>query len=153
MLRIRIRIHRIHVLWASWILLSLSKNSKKNHDFYCFVTFWLFNFEKWSKSTFKEQYAAKLFFLNLFLLASWRSMMKIEGSGSGSTSQRHGSAVPDGSAPKSHGSATLVWMIYIYNAENVEGKLILTATTIQYTFDKWSNGWCYLIHAHWWRKK
>jgi hypothetical protein len=31
-----------HVFWASWIrirsLLSLSKNGKKNLDFYCFVT-------------------------------------------------------------------------------------------------------------------
>jgi len=43
-----------------------------------------------------------------FLLASWSSMMKIEGSGfasgSGSISQRPGS----GSTPKCHGSATLV---------------------------------------------
>jgi hypothetical protein len=30
-----------------------------------------------------------------FLLASWRSMAKIAGSGSGSISQRHGSADPD----------------------------------------------------------
>ncbi len=30
-----------------------------------------------------------------FLLASWRSMVKIDGSGSGSISQRHGSADPD----------------------------------------------------------
>ncbi len=37
------------------ILLSLVKNSKKNLDFYCFVTsFWLFIFEKWCKSTFKK---------------------------------------------------------------------------------------------------
>jgi hypothetical protein len=45
--------------WVSWIririLLSLSKYSKKNLDFYCFVTsFWLFIFEKWRKSTFKK---------------------------------------------------------------------------------------------------
>ncbi len=34
--------------WASWILLSLSKISKKNLNFYSFVTFWgLFMFEKW----------------------------------------------------------------------------------------------------------
>ncbi len=38
-----------------WILLSLSKNSKENLDFYCFVTsFWLFTFEKCCKSTFKK---------------------------------------------------------------------------------------------------
>ena len=35
----------------------------------------------------------KNFFLNKFFLASWRSMMKIEGSGS--ISQRHGSSDPD----------------------------------------------------------
>jgi hypothetical protein len=41
-IRTRIRIHRIHMNWAPWfrirILLSLSKYSKKNLDFYCFVT-------------------------------------------------------------------------------------------------------------------
>ncbi len=53
--RIRIRIHRIHVFLASWILLSLSKNIKKNLDLYCFViSFWLFTFEKWCKSTFEN---------------------------------------------------------------------------------------------------
>ncbi len=56
---LRIRIHRIHVFWASWIririLLSSSKNSKKNFDFYFFVTsFRLFTLEKWCKSTFKK---------------------------------------------------------------------------------------------------
>ncbi len=43
--------------WASWIriLLSLSKYSNKNLDFYWFVTsFWLLIFEKWCKSTFKK---------------------------------------------------------------------------------------------------
>ncbi len=45
--------------WASWIririLLSLSKTSKKNLDFYCFVTsFWLFLLEKCCKCTFKK---------------------------------------------------------------------------------------------------
>jgi hypothetical protein len=59
LLRIRIRVHRIHVFLGLldpdpdpfvrgmdpnpatirfWILLSLSKNSKENFDFYCFVT-------------------------------------------------------------------------------------------------------------------
>ncbi len=52
------------------ISLSLSKNSKKNLDFYCFVTsFWLFMFEM--------MYAEKLILKSYFLLASWRSMMKI----------------------------------------------------------------------------
>ncbi len=68
-IRIRIRIHRIHVFWASRIriLLSLSKNSKKNLELYSFVTsFWLFIFEKWCKSTFKKYYAEKLFFFIRF---------------------------------------------------------------------------------------
>ncbi len=50
---IRIRIHWSEV-WIR-ILLSPSKNSKKNLDSYCFVTsFWLFFFEKWCKCTFKK---------------------------------------------------------------------------------------------------
>jgi len=88
--------------WASWIririLISLRKYSKKNLDFYCFVTsFWLFIFVKWCKSTFKKVKCRKTFKKISFLLASWRSMMKIEGSASrsGSISQRHGSADPD----------------------------------------------------------
>ncbi len=87
---------------------------KQNHLFYCFVTsFWLFIFEKWCKRTFKKKYAKKLFKKkNSFLLASWRSMMKIEGSGSASgsgfISQRHGSGSGSGSTPKCHGSATLM---------------------------------------------
>ncbi len=37
------------------ILLSSSKNSKKNLDFFCFVTFFgLFVFEKWCKCSFKK---------------------------------------------------------------------------------------------------
>ncbi len=59
------------------------------------TSFWLFTFEKLCKSTFKKYYAEKLVFLISFLLASWRSMMKIEGSESGSISQRHGSADPE----------------------------------------------------------
>ncbi len=92
--------------WASWIrsrirsririLLSFSKNNKKNLDFYCFVTsFWLFIFEKWckcvpsSKSNMKKNCSQKI----SFLLASWKSMMKIAGStlAPGSISQMHGS--------------------------------------------------------------
>ncbi len=41
----------------------------------------------------KSKYAEKLFFKISFLLASWRSIIKIEGSGS--ICQRHGSADPD----------------------------------------------------------
>ena len=41
--------------WASRILLSSSKNSKKNLNSYCFVTsFGLFVFEKWCKCIFKK---------------------------------------------------------------------------------------------------
>ncbi len=56
------------------ILLSPSKNSKKNLDSYCFfvTSFWLFIFEKWCKCTFKRS-----------------------GSESGSIGQSHGSAGPD----------------------------------------------------------
>ncbi len=46
-----------HVFFISRIriLLSLSKNSKTNRDFYIFVTsFWFFIFENWCKSTFKK---------------------------------------------------------------------------------------------------
>ncbi len=53
----------------------------------------------------------KFFFLISFLVASWRSMMKIEGSrsASGSISQRHGSADPDSDPHQGgHGSATLL---------------------------------------------
>ncbi len=98
---IRIRIHQSDVWIRIRILLSLSKYSMKNPNFYCFVTsFWHFIFEKWCKSTFKKWYA-EIFFKISFLLASWRSMMKIEGSGSatGSISQWHWSADPD---PDSH---------------------------------------------------
>ena len=110
--RIRIWIHLIHMFLDHKdpdplvrgiqirILLSLSKICKKKIDFYSFVTsFWLFILEKWCKSTFKKYYAEKLFKRISFLLASWRSMMKIEWSGSesgsGSISQRHVSADPD----------------------------------------------------------
>ncbi len=47
----RIRI-RIRLLIRLLILPSSSKNSKKNLDFYCFVTsLWLFIFEEWCKYT------------------------------------------------------------------------------------------------------
>ncbi len=85
--------------WASWILLSLSKNKKKNLNFYCFVTsFLLLIFVKWCKVPSKSN-MQKNFFLISVLLASWRSTMKIKGSGSASgsesISERHGSADPD----------------------------------------------------------
>ena len=84
----------VWILLRIRILLSLSKNGKKNLDFYCFViSFWLFTFGKWCKSIFKKYYAEKPFLKSVFLLASWRSMMKIDGSGS--IRQRHGSADPD----------------------------------------------------------
>ncbi len=95
--------HRIHMFWGlpepdplvrrvdpdpalapdpdpSIILLSSSKNSEKNLDSYCFVTsFGLFIFEKWCKCTFKRyRNKQKNFFLNLFCLASWRSVTKLQ---------------------------------------------------------------------------
>ncbi len=102
--------------WSSWIririLLSLSKYSKNNLDFYCFVTLWLFDFLSLkndvkvpSKSKMQENFFKKI----SFLLASWRSMMKIEGSASGSESgsiiQRHGIR---GSRSGSH--TTMSWI-------------------------------------------
>ncbi len=74
---IRTRIHWTEIRIR--ILLSSSRNSKKTIDSYCFVTsLWLFIFKKCWKCTFKK---------------SWRSLTKI--AGSGSISQRYGSADPD----------------------------------------------------------
>ncbi len=59
------------------------------------TSFWLFIFEKWrnvpSWSNMQKNFLKKI----NFLLAPWRSMMKIAGSGSGSISQRHGYTDPD----------------------------------------------------------
>ncbi len=101
----RIRIHQSEV-WIRirrWIririLLSSCKNSKKNLDSYYFVT--LFDFLSLkndvnvpSKSNKQKKLCKKI----SFLLASWRSMTKI--AGSGSTNQRHGSADPDPDPPQ-----------------------------------------------------
>ncbi len=78
--------------WASRILLSSCKNSKKNFDPTILCLFWLFIFEKWCKCTFKK-WKAEIFCKKIsFLFASWRSMSKIAGSGSRiRISQRHGS--------------------------------------------------------------
>ncbi len=48
------------------ILLLSSKNSKKNHEIYCFVTsLWLFIFEKWCKcSWFYTNYISRIFYPN-----------------------------------------------------------------------------------------
>jgi hypothetical protein len=90
-----------------------SKNSKKNLDFYCFVTsFWLLSLENdvdvLSKSN--TRYTEKLFYKLVFSLASWGSMMKIAESGyeSGSISQRHGFADPD---PHQNDMDPQHWMI------------------------------------------
>ncbi len=102
--------------WSSWIriqseawiriwiririLLSSSKNSKKT--LISTVLWLLFEFlplKNDVKVPSKSNMQKNCFFKICFLLASWRSMMKIEGSvsasGSGSISQRHGSADPD----------------------------------------------------------
>ncbi len=105
---IRIRMHKSEVwirirLWIR-ILLSPSKIIKNNLDSFCFVTpFWLFIFESDLNVPSKNN-KLKYFILKIsFLLALWRSMTKI--AGSGSISQRSGSG--SGSTPKCHGSATL----------------------------------------------
>ncbi len=66
--------------WASRIQIFLlsSKNSKKNHDSYCFVTsFWLFLFEKWcictSKSN-KQKIQNKNNFFSWRLEGHWRKL-------------------------------------------------------------------------------
>ncbi len=81
--------------YGIWILISSIKNGKKTLDSYCVVTsLWLFIFKNDvnvpSKSN-KQKNLEK----NSFLLASWRSLMKIAGSG-------------NWSAPKCHRSATLL---------------------------------------------
>ncbi len=76
------------------ILLSSRKNSKINLDSYCFVTsLWLFSLENNVNVPSKSNKQKKLYKKISFLLASWRSMTKI--AGSGSISQSHGSADPD----------------------------------------------------------
>ncbi len=70
----RIWIHLSEIWIRIRILLSSSKNSKKNIDCYCFVTcFWLF-ISKIQKVISKKK-------LGNFLLTSWRSLTKITGSG------------------------------------------------------------------------
>jgi hypothetical protein len=79
-IRIRIRIHRIHVFLG---LQDPDKNSKKNLDSYYFVT--LFEFLSLKNDVnlaSKRHKQKKLCWEISFLLASWRSMTKIEGSGS-----------------------------------------------------------------------
>ncbi len=75
------------------------KNSKKPLDSFYSVTLWLFIFEKLWKCTFKKYYAEKIVLKISLLLASWRSMTKIAGSGSesGSIGQKHGSEQCSGS--------------------------------------------------------
>ncbi len=85
MLRIRIRIHRIHVFLG---LLDPDPNP------------FIIKQKWWEKSWFLlfcDFFLTFYLWKITFLLAFWRSMMKIEGSGSasGSISQRHGSAGPD----------------------------------------------------------
>ncbi len=76
------------------ILLSLSKNSKKNLDFYCFVTsVWLFIFEKWCKSRVPLKSNMQK---NVFLISfCWHLEGQWWKQKSGSISQKHGSADPD----------------------------------------------------------
>ncbi len=94
----RNRIHLSEVWIRIRILLSSCKNSKKTLIPTILWLFLTFSFEKWCKCTFKKYKQKKLCEKTSFLLASWRSMTKIAGSGgseSGSISQRHGSPDPD----------------------------------------------------------
>jgi hypothetical protein len=97
--RIRIRIHLSEV-WIR-ILQSSCKNSKKNFDSSYFVTLFEFltlkNDENGASKSHKPKKLCKKI---SFLLASWRSKTKTEGSRSGSISQRHGSADPDPDPPQ-----------------------------------------------------
>ncbi len=84
--------------WASRIrlriLLSSCKNSKKNLDSYYFATlFGFLSLENTVNVPSNSNKQKKCLNKNSFLLASWRSMTKK--AGSGSISQRHGSADPD----------------------------------------------------------
>ncbi len=102
--------------WASWIriLLSSCKNSKKNLDSYYFVTpFDFLSLKNDVNVPSKSNRQKKLCYKICFLLASWRSMTKIAGSGSrsgsGSISQKHGSADPD---PPQNVMDPQQWFIY-----------------------------------------
>ncbi len=72
--------HQAKIVRKPWFLLL--------GDFFLTLYLW-----KWCKCTFKKEWAEKLL-KNSFLLASWRSMTKMAGSGSGYISQRHGSPDP-----------------------------------------------------------
>ncbi len=63
------------------ILLSSFKNSKKNLDSYYFVTLFDFLSLKNDVNTPSKSNKPKFFLRIIFLLASWRSMTKIAGSG------------------------------------------------------------------------
>ncbi len=110
MLRIRIRWMRL--FWASWIririqipqsevririLLSSSKNSRKNLDSYCFQVFCYFFMTLSLKNDVNVPSKCKKQ-KNLekqFAVGVWKVNTKIAGAGAGSISQRHGSAGPD----------------------------------------------------------
>ncbi len=95
--QIRIRIHQSEVWIRIRILPSSCKNSKKNLDSFYFVTHFDFLSLKNDVNVPSKSNTQKK---KVFLLASWRSMTKIAGSGSGSTSQKHGSEDPDPDLPQ-----------------------------------------------------
>ncbi len=91
------------------VLLSISKNSKKNLDSYCFVTsFWHFIFAKLCTCTvpFKSNKKKNLKKFFLAFLRSMTKIIRIHWSEAWIRGSRSGS----GSTPKCHGSATLVFM-------------------------------------------
>ncbi len=81
----------------------------KTLDIYCFVTFYLWRIMK--------MYLQQGMSIMRIFLASWRSLTKRVGlgSGAGSISQRYGSA--SGSVPKCHGSGTLDHVIKAQRCE------------------------------------
>ncbi len=81
-------------LWffASWILLSSSKNNKKNLDSYYLETFINDFLSLKNDVNVPVPYS---YLLKLNSRKTWRSMSKIARTGSGSISQRHGSPDPD----------------------------------------------------------
>ncbi len=86
-----IQIHRSRSFYHQAKIVK-KKKKKKNMDSYCFFNFFL-SFYLWKMMYLQKVISKK----NYFLLTTWRSLMKITGSGSasGSISQRYGCADPD----------------------------------------------------------
>ncbi len=105
---------RIRHYWYGRIFPYSSKKSKKNLDFYCFVTSDFLSTRTInvpSKSNNIKTY---------FLLASWKPLMKRAGSESGSQCQWYGSADPDlYSVPTRYGFTTLVVRVWFIEGQTL----------------------------------